>query len=378
MPAADHFSPDYATARERFRTTAGAAGATLAEYVLPDRRGPRGEALAIDVARLGPADADRALLVLSGTHGAEGFCGSGCQAGLLADRLHDALPPTACAVYVHALNPYGFAWLRRVNEDGVDLNRNFVDFARPLPSSAAYEALHDWLIPADWDGAARRAADAALAEYGRRHGPRALQAAITGGQYTRPTGLFYGGTRPTWSARALRRLLQEQLPRNVRHIAVLDLHTGLGPPAYGEPILFALGEGDAERAKRWYGPAVRDIAGADSVSAPVSGAVPMGFRTALPRVAFTYIGLEFGTRPLDDVVTALRGDHWLHAVGAPVAGEAGHATVAEPDHAMRAAIRRRMRDAFYVETPAWQAAVYGRTADFAYRASLGLAEDLPA
>ena len=28
---------------------------------------------------------------------------------------------------IHALNPFGFAHLRRANEDNVDLNRNFVD-----------------------------------------------------------------------------------------------------------------------------------------------------------------------------------------------------------------------------------------------------------
>jgi len=30
-----------------------------------------------------------------------------------------------------AVNPHGFAWLRRVNEDNVDLNRNFIDFPQP-------------------------------------------------------------------------------------------------------------------------------------------------------------------------------------------------------------------------------------------------------
>ncbi len=34
---------------------------------------------------------------------------------------------------LHALNPYGFSHLRRANEDNADLNRNFVDFAAPLP-----------------------------------------------------------------------------------------------------------------------------------------------------------------------------------------------------------------------------------------------------
>src|SRR5205807_10591933 len=84
-------------------------------------------------------------------HGVEGFGGAGCQVGFLIDRLYEALPSSGCALLVHALNPHGFAWLRRVNEDNVDLNRNFIDFSQP-PSSAAYEPLHDWLVPTDWEG----------------------------------------------------------------------------------------------------------------------------------------------------------------------------------------------------------------------------------
>ncbi|HVC31225.1 MAG TPA: DUF2817 domain-containing protein, partial [Steroidobacteraceae bacterium] len=237
MPICEYFSRDYASARRRFQSAAARAGASLTSHVLPGHAGPSGEALAIDVARLGNPDAQSALLVISGTHGIEGYAGSGCQVGLLEDRFHEALPGSACLLLLHALNPHGFAWLRRVNEDGIDLNRNFIDFSQPLPSSAAYEALHDWLVPADWDGEARRAADAALMAFGQTHGMPALQTAVSGGQYTRPGGLFYGGTRESWSALTLARILTEVLPGTVRRLGVLDLHTGLGPAGYGEPIL---------------------------------------------------------------------------------------------------------------------------------------------
>ncbi|MFZ0549787.1 MAG: DUF2817 domain-containing protein [Steroidobacteraceae bacterium] len=67
------------------------------------------------------------------------------------------------------------------------------------------------------------------------------------------------------------------------------------------------------------------------------------------------------TRPVMEVLTALRADHWLHSHGGG-------------DQAVAAQIRRQMRDAFYTDTTAWQAAVYGRTADLAFRALRGLAE----
>ena len=49
---------------------------------------------------------------------------------------------------LHALNPYGFAWDRRVNEDNADINRNFVDFTHP-PENEAYEALAAEIAPRD-------------------------------------------------------------------------------------------------------------------------------------------------------------------------------------------------------------------------------------
>ena len=367
MPIADYFSPDYPNARERFCAAAERAGARLNRYLLPERLGPQGESLSIDVARLGPDSATDALVVLSGTHGVEGFGGAGCQVGFLIDRLYEALPSSGCALLVHALNPHGFAWLRRVNEDNVDLNRNFIDFSQP-PSSAAYEPLHDWLVPTDWEGDARARADAALQQHIAEHGMRAFQQALTAGQYTRPEGLFYGGTARAWSAQTLGQLLREQLPDGVRRVAVLDLHTGLGPTAYGEPILIPCARGDLARARAWFGCEVRslvaeesvNITGEKAVAAELEGTLARGFQEALPKHEITFIGLEFGTRPVSDVLTALRADHWVHA-------RAPH------DAVRSAAAQRLMRAAFYCETPAWQAAVYGRTADFVFRTCRALA-----
>ena len=360
MPVCEYFSRDYAAARERFRSAAARAGAELSSHVLPGHAGPTGEPLAIDTARLGEARAQSALLVICGTHGIEGFAGSGCQVGLLEDRLYEALPQSSCLILLHALNPFGFAWQRRVNEDGVDLNRNFVDFSEPLPPSGAYEALHDWLIPAQWEGDARREADVALMAFGQTHGMPALQAAVSGGQYTRPTGLFYGGTRESWSAVTLNRILTEMLPATVRRLGVIDLHTGLGPAGYGEPILDGRGPEDRERAVRWYGADVKDLAAGESVSARLVGTMARGIERMRPQVELTFIGLEFGTRPVMEVLTALRADHWLHSQTGVDAG-------------VRTRIQQQMRGAFLSESPAWQAAVYGRTADLALRALRGLA-----
>ncbi len=363
MAVAEYFGSSYESARSLFHQAVVRSRAALVSYELPGQRGPRGESLTIDVARLGAERAECVLLIISGTHGVEGFCGSGCQVGFLTDRLYEALPPDGAVLLVHALNPYGFAWLRRVNEDGVDLNRNFVDFRQALPSSSAYEALHPWLVPASWHGPEREAADAALRPFLQPQRLREFQGVLTAGQYTRPTGLFYGGERPSWSAERLAEILRRELPASARRVAVLDLHTGLGPPAYGEPAAITETPAELARCRRWYGAEVKDVMADESVSAAIRGSVASGVRATLPDREITYLGLEFGTRPMLEVLAALRADHCLSS-------QAG----ADPSELQQA--RRQMRDAFYRESSPWQAAVYGRVADFVFRASRGFAEKL--
>ena len=79
------FAPDYAQAREKFQAAAAARSLPLERHVHPTARGIQGETLSMDVAVLGDADAPTMLLLTSGMHGVEGFCGSGCQVALLHD-----------------------------------------------------------------------------------------------------------------------------------------------------------------------------------------------------------------------------------------------------------------------------------------------------
>jgi hypothetical protein len=360
MSTSDYFAGFYREAREKFKAAASHAGARLAAYKLPGARGPQDEDLTIDVATLGPSDATSALLLVSATHGVEGFCGSGCQTGYLVDRFYEAMPPDTTTILVHTLNPYGFAWLRRVNEDNIDLNRNFQDFSRALPPSSAYEEIHNWLVPEDWDGPGRRSADMALQKYMTEHGMAVFQAAVSGGQYTRPNGLFYGGTRESWSNRTFRGILKDHLAPTVKRLIALDFHTGLGPPGYGEPIYTGSADDGFERATKWFGPEVTCTDKGTSTSAAVTGPLTGALPRMAPHIEVTALALEYGTRQILEILTALRADHWLHAI-------------ADRQTTLRERIKRDIRDAFYVDNPAWKTAVYGRAADFFLRASRGLA-----
>ena len=360
MPTNDYFAADYTEARTKFRSAAEAAGAALCTYPHPSLQGPDGASLSVDAAIIGPENASRCLLLISGTHGVEGFAGSGCQVGFFRDALHEAFAKNVRVVVVHALNPFGFAWIRRVNEDNVDLNRNFQDFTQPLPRNAAYDALHGVLIPSDWDGEGRRAADAELQEILRVKGLGALQTAVSAGQYTHCDGLFFGGVAETWSAATFRRIRDTHIPPSVARLVAIDLHTGLGPFAYGEPIIVG-SERQCERARTRFGPEVKSLTSGESASSILTGTLANAFEGWTEDRDVTFLALEFGTLPVVKVLEALRGDHWLH----------GAENRQSP---LRPQISNNLRDAFFVDAPHWKAAVYGRMADFVVRASRVLAE----
>ena len=357
-----HFAATYVEARAKFLAAAEARGLSVTQHVHPTAQGVEGEDLAIDVATLGPTDAARFLLLSSATHGVEGFCGSGCQVALLHDDdffAHAAASGIRVA-FLHALNPYGFSHLRRTNEDNVDLNRNFRDFAsRPAPH-LAYADVHPFIVPTTWPPTADN--EARIRAYEAAHGPRALQEAVSGGQCEFPDGLFYGGVRPAWSNGVLRQVIRAQ-GAGCRAMGWIDFHTGLGPRGHGEKIFAGRADpDDLARAKRWWGAAVTSFHDGSSTSAPLTGVTYNAAYDECPQASYAGMALEYGTLPLADVLDALRGDQWL----------ANH-----PDAptAARAAIKRRIRDAFYQDADDWKAQVYAQARDACDRGLAALAKE---
>ena len=152
------FALDYQTMRDRFLAAARQAGAALTEHVHP-LHGPDGQAIATNVALIGKADAPKLMVLISGTHGVEAAYGSACQTAWLAQNTAATLPEDTAVLLIHLINPWGTAWSRRVNEDNVDLNRNFVDWSAEPPENPDYATLHPALVVAAWDGPDRFAAD---------------------------------------------------------------------------------------------------------------------------------------------------------------------------------------------------------------------------
>ena len=356
IPAA--FSSNYAQARVKFLEAAAAAGTRIASFPHP-LPGRDGEALALDVALDGDEKSERLLIVSSACHGVEGYCGSGVQVFALhdADWRTQAREAGVAVLYLHALNPYGFSHIRRVTQEGVDLNRNFHDFGQPLPVNLAYRQVHPLLLPAHWppDDANRQAVQDFIA----REGLAAWQAAISGGQHEYPEGLFFGGQAPTWSHRTLRAVLARHAAQ-ARRVAWIDLHTGLGPNGVGERIWAGRDNAAAvARARHWWGQQVTSIYDGSSTSAPLTGLMWTAIDDAAPQAEYTGIAMEYGTEPITEVLDALRGDHWL----------AQH-----PDTPadLAAAIKARLLKAFYTDTDAWKGQIVSQARQAMHQAVAGL------
>lgn len=338
----DFFPADYFAARAAFRLRAAAGQPT--RHVI-DARGPAGEDLTIDSAYVGAESPQRLVILTSGIHGVEGSAGSALQQLWLSDFAH-RLPGDTGMLLVHALNPYGFAYGRRVNENNVDLNRNAVaEF--PGPANPAYARLAAWLNPVSpvprVDDVVWRGLPLLL-----RYGRAALVQAIAAGQYEFPRGLFYGGRERQPSLRIFSGLLAAPRLQAAREVWHFDLHSGLG--RYGQhQLLLEASPASPEYARfaQWFGAdAVRsDLAGDALYTA--HGILPVLTRRAFPGARVHAATVEFGTYGPLTLLRRLRTENRLQHHGARHAADAPR-------------IRQDLCEALSPLDPAWRAAVLSR------------------
>lgn len=229
--------------------------------------------LTIDIAVIkgdgAAADSGPMTLHLSGVHGLEAFAGCAIQLRFLSDLAagQTVVPEGTTTILVHCVNPHGFKYSRRYNENNVDLNRNFVmpaawsefdDAGTPVldaagrrkpltfewlrsshPTIGAYKehsatmfkAAGPWDSRAGPDGDAARALhafEAAVAGKGFA-AKGGIKEAMISGQYFDRLGTFYGGERLEASHAALFHFL-EQRCGGYDPVVAIDVHSGLGPP----------------------------------------------------------------------------------------------------------------------------------------------------
>jgi len=343
-PISSYFSLSYSESRDRFLAAARQADATVTSIKHP-LSGPEGEALYMDVACIGPDDAENALVIVAGTHGIEGFCGAGVQTTLLSNPQALALFQDMKVVLVHGHNPHGFAWLRRVNEDNVDLNRNYVDFSEPQDPNEYYLEVRDLVLPEEFGEESEAAMQAWISENGVDN----YQKAVMSGQRVDPRGVFYGGTSATWSNETMHRVLPQVLAGQ-KNVALMDVHTGLGPYGHGDLIhAYARDTPEYLELQNWFGEEIFAINAGEygETAAVANGPIVSSLDSILPNHRSFALVNEYGTVDFDRVIKAIRADNWLHLKG-------------DLDSRQGRAIKQEMRDCFYCVKDEWRQMIWDR------------------
>ena len=293
------FSPDYETAKRRFRESAHQLNAaTHSRTLCPDQD------LTIDVAVIGQSNKP-AVAISSGVHGVEGFFGSAIQLALMFQLRNDPEFLSSCPcqfILIHAVNPYGFKNLRRANRDNVDLNRNFLIRPKTYEGSPeGYCDLDSFLNPKSsprFDFFSLRALWKIFSV-----GMDKLTTSVAKGQYDFPHGLFFGGSKPSKSYEVIKKELKNWFG-DVDRICLIDFHTGLGK--HGTYQVFPCDTKDIS----WYKKHFHSKVGVSPYD--VEGDFVTWFKNQNLAKSVQAVLAEFGTYHAVRVLSALRNENRLH------------------------------------------------------------------
>jgi len=173
----------------------------------------------------------RLLILTSGIHGIEGYVGSAVQQMVMEEFIKPELLSGTGVLFVHAMNPYGFKYSRRVTENNVDLNRNSdIDSSLFANENKGYHELYGMLNPNDKanTGSLRNQLFMLVAfEKMISKSMSALRQAILQGQYQHPEGLYFGGKTFEPQLRSIAPLLVKY-GKDYDKVLEIDLHTGYG------------------------------------------------------------------------------------------------------------------------------------------------------
>ena len=191
--------------------------------------------LYIDNIYLPSANEKKNLIVLTtGVHGMEGYIGS-VMLDVFFEEIYPTLDTENTGILVVAnVNPYGMKYMRRYNENNVDLNRNFIiDWnGFDLSSNKDYPEVKEFLQPEGKIGNAfwhEAEFYLNLAKEALTKGADKVSDALLTGQYEYPQGVYYGGNGDEISTAYLKGVFNDCLDGEYENIVHIDIHSGYGP-----------------------------------------------------------------------------------------------------------------------------------------------------
>ena len=212
-----------------------------------------------------------------------------------------------CIIFIHSINPYGMSWLRRVNENNVDLNRNFLEKHEGEPEG--YKLIDKFVnapgLPKKFDPTFYIQGIQLLVRYGFTN----IKQWFAQGQYTRPKSLQYGGDKLQEGPSLILEWLKKNLQKT-KEIFAIDLHTGLGPSGF-DTILIPedISDEKYKLIKSLFNSHVTSLDPAKGVGYKITGDIHAGFVTEFPSINWICITQEFGTFKPMSVLKSLRSEN---------------------------------------------------------------------
>ena len=194
-----------------------------------------GDNLYIDNVYLPSSDKKTNLIVLTtGVHGMEGYIGS-VMLDVFFEEIYPTIDTTNTGILIVAnVNPYGMKYMRRYNENNVDLNRNFIEdwdnFDRT--SNKDYPKVVEFLQPTGRIGNAlwhEVGFYLSLAKEAIFTGAGTISDALLTGQYEYEYGVYYGGNGDEISTAYLKGVFADCISSEYENIVHVDIHSGYGP-----------------------------------------------------------------------------------------------------------------------------------------------------
>ncbi|MGZ6487771.1 MAG: M14 family metallopeptidase [Pseudobdellovibrio sp.] len=292
------------------------------------------------------------VVLVSGTHGIEAFAGSAVQRYILDQKLDNK---TTAYLMVHGFNLWGFKNLRRVNENNIDLNRNFVlDRNHFKPDDSQYALLNTNMLNPETPPSAGVFAHGLFlikAAYNMAvYGLETLRAAILKGQYTFENGLFYGGKEPQEQELLINQLVTKYFTP-YKKIFMIDLHTGYGERAKLHLLAGKQADENSTKLKRVFPESEIDFADKKKFYV-IEGEMLTFFGQQAAQIAKAdVIGITFEFGTLDSQKT----NGSIESLRRMILENQNFHYPAQPEDADK--IKEQFREMFYPSDPAWRQAV---------------------
>ena len=183
-----------------------------------------------------PANKENTNLIIltTGVHGIEGYIGS-AMLDVFFEDIYPTIDTDKTGILIVAnVNPYGMKYMRRYNENNVDLNRNFIEdwSTFDLSSNKEYPKVDKFLQPTGKMGNAfwhEVGFYLSLAKEAIFTGADTISDALLTGQYEYAEGVYYGGNGDEASTTYLKGVFADCIDGEYENIVHVDIHSGYGP-----------------------------------------------------------------------------------------------------------------------------------------------------